>query len=169
MNQMADLVQKFSDELRSGLRPAYDNFIGFFHAIDWKVRLCFFFSSLFGFLENEKSERKLFQYLYLCVRFLRHYFGFLQEPWLIGLMGFYVVLLLITITSRRNINFQMSLFFLACKFSYSFRSCPKFPFSFLMNFKIASFNHASSCSIFFLLSLWLILEARFLFSLFRWN
>lgn len=37
MEQMADLVQKFSAELRSGLRPAYDNFIGFFHAIDWKV------------------------------------------------------------------------------------------------------------------------------------
>jgi len=36
MNQMADLVEKFSAELRSGLRPAYDNFIGFFHAIDWK-------------------------------------------------------------------------------------------------------------------------------------
>ena len=37
MEQMADLVQKFSAELRTGLRPAYDNFIGFFHAIDWKV------------------------------------------------------------------------------------------------------------------------------------
>ncbi|KAJ8759078.1 hypothetical protein K2173_003316 [Erythroxylum novogranatense] len=36
MDQMADLVQKLSSELRSGLRPAYDNFIGFFHAIDWR-------------------------------------------------------------------------------------------------------------------------------------
>lgn len=36
MDQMADLVQKISGELRSGLRPAYDNLIGFFHAIDWK-------------------------------------------------------------------------------------------------------------------------------------
>ncbi|XP_059631908.1 uncharacterized protein LOC132274608 [Cornus florida] len=36
MNQMADLVERFTAELRSGLRPAYDNFIGFFHAIDWK-------------------------------------------------------------------------------------------------------------------------------------
>ncbi|KAI4313179.1 hypothetical protein L6164_026178 [Bauhinia variegata] len=36
MEQMADLVQKFSSELRVGLRPAYENFIGFFHAIDWK-------------------------------------------------------------------------------------------------------------------------------------
>lgn len=39
MELMADLVQKLSTELRSGLRPAYDNFMGFFHAIDWKVRL----------------------------------------------------------------------------------------------------------------------------------
>ncbi|KDP36358.1 hypothetical protein JCGZ_09773 [Jatropha curcas] len=36
MVQMADLVQKLSAELRSGLRPAYENFMGFFHAIDWK-------------------------------------------------------------------------------------------------------------------------------------
>ncbi|KAK7315471.1 hypothetical protein VNO77_34020 [Canavalia gladiata] len=36
MELMADLVQKLSSELRTGLRPAYDNFMGFFHAIDWK-------------------------------------------------------------------------------------------------------------------------------------
>uniref|UniRef100_A0A7N0RDY8 Transmembrane protein 18 n=1 Tax=Kalanchoe fedtschenkoi TaxID=63787 RepID=A0A7N0RDY8_KALFE len=36
VNQMADLLQQFTAEFRSGLRPAYDNFIGFFHAIDWK-------------------------------------------------------------------------------------------------------------------------------------
>ncbi|CAL5417299.1 unnamed protein product [Camellia sinensis] len=35
MDQMADLVEKLTAELRSGLRPAFDNFIGFFHAIDW--------------------------------------------------------------------------------------------------------------------------------------
>jgi len=34
---MSDLVQKISSELRSNLRPAKDNFLGFFHAIDWKV------------------------------------------------------------------------------------------------------------------------------------
>lgn len=37
MDQMADLVEKFSAEMRSSLRPAYDNFMGFFHAIDWTV------------------------------------------------------------------------------------------------------------------------------------
>lgn len=36
-DQMADLVQKLSGELRSGLRPAYENLMGFVHAIDWKV------------------------------------------------------------------------------------------------------------------------------------
>ncbi|XP_052202180.1 uncharacterized protein LOC127807964 [Diospyros lotus] len=35
MDQMADLIQKLTAEFRSGLRPAYDNFLGFFHAIDW--------------------------------------------------------------------------------------------------------------------------------------
>ncbi|KAK2357717.1 transmembrane protein [Trifolium repens] len=67
---MSDLVQKISSELRSNLRPAYDNFLGFFHAIDWK------------------------------------------EPWLLGLLTFHVVLLLVTIISRRNTNFQMFLFLL---------------------------------------------------------
>ncbi|CAI0461896.1 unnamed protein product, partial [Linum tenue] len=35
LDQMADLVPKLSSELRSGLQPAYENFMGFFHAIDW--------------------------------------------------------------------------------------------------------------------------------------
>ncbi|KAK2436669.1 transmembrane protein [Trifolium repens] len=67
---MSDLVQKISSELRSNLRPAYDNFLGFFHAIDWK------------------------------------------ESWLLGLLTFHIVLLLVTIISRRNTNFQMFLFLL---------------------------------------------------------
>ncbi|XP_073135235.1 uncharacterized protein [Henckelia pumila] len=36
MDQMADLVEKLTAELRSGLKPAYENFMGFFHAINWK-------------------------------------------------------------------------------------------------------------------------------------
>lgn len=43
-------------------------------------------------------------------------FSFLQEPWLMCLMLFHFVLLLIVIMSRKNINFQMCLFLLACKF-----------------------------------------------------
>ncbi|KAM7279408.1 hypothetical protein ACFE04_006542 [Oxalis oulophora] len=36
VEQMADLIQNLSSELRTGFKPAIDNFIGFFHAIDWK-------------------------------------------------------------------------------------------------------------------------------------
>lgn len=68
---MADLIQNLSAELRSGFGPAYDQFLGFFHAIDWK------------------------------------------EPWLMGLLGFHVLLLLIVIFSKRHVNFQMCLFILA--------------------------------------------------------
>ncbi|OVA12309.1 Transmembrane protein 18 [Macleaya cordata] len=71
MELMSDLVEKFSGELRTGFQPAVDNFIGFFHAIDWK------------------------------------------EPWLIGLMSFHVALLLTSLMSRKNINFQMFLFLMA--------------------------------------------------------
>ncbi|CAL1397465.1 unnamed protein product [Linum trigynum] len=70
LDQMADLVQKLSSELRSGLQPAYENFMGFFHAIDW------------------------------------------TEPWLMGMMGFHVFLLLVVIFSRKSTNFQMGLFLL---------------------------------------------------------
>ncbi|KAL5778948.1 hypothetical protein ACOSQ2_009685 [Xanthoceras sorbifolium] len=72
MDQMSDLVQKITAELRSGLGPAYDNMMGFFHAISWK-----------------------------------------EEPWLMCLLGFYVVLLLVVVISRKNVNFQMCLFLLA--------------------------------------------------------
>lgn len=77
MDLMADLVQNLTAEFRSGLAPAYENLIGFFHAIDWK------------------------------------------EPWLMCLLGFHVALLLVTIFTRRNINFQMVLFLLALAGIYS--------------------------------------------------
>ncbi|XVF29966.1 hypothetical protein REPUB_Repub16aG0016700 [Reevesia pubescens] len=84
MELMADLVQKLSSELRSGIRPAYDNFIGFFHAIDWK------------------------------------------EPWLMSLLAFHVFLLIITIFSRKNTNFQMCLFLLALLGVYFAESLNRF-------------------------------------------
>lgn len=43
MELMVDLVQKFSTDIRAGFIPAYDNFMGFFHAIDWKVAFQFWF------------------------------------------------------------------------------------------------------------------------------
>jgi transmembrane protein 18 len=39
---VSDLIQRVSSELRSGYAPAVDNFLGFFHAIDWKVRFLLF-------------------------------------------------------------------------------------------------------------------------------
>lgn len=33
---VSELFEKFSAELRTGFAPAVDNFIGFFHAINWK-------------------------------------------------------------------------------------------------------------------------------------
>nr|VDD03369.1 unnamed protein product [Brassica rapa] len=77
MDLMADLVQKLSGELRTGLQPAYANFIGFFHAIDWK------------------------------------------EPWIMGLMAFHALFLMVTLLSRRHLNFHMFLFLFACKFFYT--------------------------------------------------
>lgn len=32
---VSELLQRFSGELRTGFGPAYQNFLGFFHAIDW--------------------------------------------------------------------------------------------------------------------------------------
>ncbi|KAL2966852.1 hypothetical protein AAZX31_16G141300 [Glycine max] len=84
MDLMADLVQKLSSDLRAGFRPAYDNFIGFFHAIDWK------------------------------------------EPWLLGLLGFHVVLLLVAIISRKKTNFQMFLFLLTLAGVYFAESLNRF-------------------------------------------
>ncbi|KAK8623996.1 hypothetical protein V6N13_065355 [Hibiscus sabdariffa] len=84
MELMADLVQKLSSELRSGIRPAFDNFMGFFHAIDWK------------------------------------------EPWLVSLLAFHVVLLIVTIFSRKNTNFQMCLFLLTLLGIYFAESLNRF-------------------------------------------
>ncbi|KAK9058780.1 hypothetical protein SSX86_023623 [Deinandra increscens subsp. villosa] len=36
LDQMQEIVEKISSELRIGMQPAMDNFVGFFHAIDWK-------------------------------------------------------------------------------------------------------------------------------------
>ncbi|CAL9775877.1 unnamed protein product [Musa acuminata subsp. burmannicoides] len=67
----SELFEKFSAELRSGFGPAVENFVTFFHAIDWK------------------------------------------EPWLICLLAFYFILLIVTILSRKNVNFQLCLSLLA--------------------------------------------------------
>jgi hypothetical protein len=39
---VAELFGRVSTELRGGFGPAVDTFVGFFHAVDWKVRLLFY-------------------------------------------------------------------------------------------------------------------------------
>jgi transmembrane protein 18 len=34
---VADLFGRVSSEVRTGFAPAVDSFVGFFHAVDWKV------------------------------------------------------------------------------------------------------------------------------------
>ncbi|CAL5004619.1 unnamed protein product [Urochloa decumbens] len=70
---VAELFGRVSSELRTGFAPAVDSFIGFFHAVDWKVPTRPF------------------------------------EPWLISMLTFHAILLLVTIVSRRNVNFQLIL------------------------------------------------------------
>jgi len=49
-----------------------------------------------------------FTYLLLC----------LQEPWLISILTFHAILLLVTIISRRNVNFQLILSALTCEYHF---------------------------------------------------
>uniref|UniRef100_A0A803NHU2 Uncharacterized protein n=1 Tax=Cannabis sativa TaxID=3483 RepID=A0A803NHU2_CANSA len=53
MDQMADLVQKLSAELRTGLRPAYDNFIG---TLAYGLTRIPFFAAAHYYYFKEKSQ-----------------------------------------------------------------------------------------------------------------
>ena len=117
MDQMEDLVQKLSSELRSGIKPSIDNFVGFFHAIDWKVP---FFAS--SFFKKIKIRVYIEKKLILTTSIYKNLVCFVQEPFLVGLTVFHLLLLILTIVSRKHINFQMSLFLLACKFLSFFLS-----------------------------------------------
>ncbi|KAL8214450.1 hypothetical protein R6Q57_003899 [Mikania cordata] len=46
LDQMQEIVEKISSKLQIGMQPAMDNFIGFFHAIDWKVNTLFLLCQL---------------------------------------------------------------------------------------------------------------------------
>ena len=46
------------------------------------------------------------------------WFSSSQEPWLISMLTFHAILLLVTIISRRNINFQLILSALTCEFHF---------------------------------------------------
>lgn len=77
MDQMSDLVDKITAELRSGFQPAVDNFVGFFHAIDWKEPW------LMGLLAFHAS-------LLLIVIFSRKNVNFQMVLFLMALTGVYL-------------------------------------------------------------------------------
>ncbi|KAF3774001.1 Transcription factor [Nymphaea thermarum] len=52
---LSNLFDKVRDEIRSGSQPAIDNFIGFFHAIDWKP---FALPQLFTMARTKQTARK---------------------------------------------------------------------------------------------------------------
>lgn len=81
MEQMADLVQKLSAELRSGLRPAYDNFIGFFHAIDWRVHSSSFIVCFLSWKQSYMHcSAQIFKNLVSVSRLLLWFPKFHYEP-----------------------------------------------------------------------------------------
>lgn len=108
LDQMTDLVHKVSTDFRSDLGPAFDNLIGFFHAINWKVPTPLSpFCSIISFFECKSNSYLLSD---------------LQETWLMCLLAFHFLYLVTAILSRKNLNFQMLLFLTACKSSF-YLSC----------------------------------------------
>ena len=57
-----------------------------------------------------------------------------QEPWIMGLMAFHALFLLVTLLSRRRLNFHMFLFLFACKFPSKYWQ-PLWPYSSLRCWK----------------------------------
>lgn len=55
MDLVSHLFENLSSQLRTGMRPALDNFIGFFHAIDWKV-FTLILCILFGIFEFDAGN-----------------------------------------------------------------------------------------------------------------
>ncbi|KAI3677112.1 hypothetical protein L1987_86734 [Smallanthus sonchifolius] len=71
LDQMQEIVEKFSSELRIGMQPAMDNFIGFFHAIDWKepwlVGLMVFHFTMLIIILNSRKNINFQMYLFLLL------------------------------------------------------------------------------------------------------
>ena len=122
LDQVSGLVQALSSELRRGMGPAADNLRGFIRAVDWTV---FSPDPLIGVRRSQPDHQDLaffplsltsradkYRAMRLCCALNALLF---QEPWLICLMAFHVVLLLTAVWFRRNANFQLFLLFLACE------------------------------------------------------
>ncbi|XP_039139976.1 transmembrane protein 18-like [Dioscorea cayenensis subsp. rotundata] len=89
LNSQADAVEKLAGELRAGLRPAIDNFIGFFHAVDWKEPwlMCLFvfqFALLLTAIltrRNDKAQFSLSILAFCGIYFAERLNNFLRENW----------------------------------------------------------------------------------------
>ncbi|KAI3893704.1 hypothetical protein MKX03_032120 [Papaver bracteatum] len=89
MDLMSDLVEKFNGELRVGLQPAVDNFLGFFHAIDWKetwlmALLSFYVTLLLTIILSRKNtniQTSLFLVALVGVYFAENMNTFLGSNW----------------------------------------------------------------------------------------
>ena len=124
LDQVSGLVQALSSELRRGMGPAADNLRAFVRAVDWTVSLP---NPPIG--DRIRITEISFSFLSLPFKANKHRalrcalnVQLFQEPWLMSLMAFHVILLLTAVGFRRNANFQLLLLFLACEFyclSYS--------------------------------------------------
>ncbi|XP_004290433.1 PREDICTED: transmembrane protein 18 [Fragaria vesca subsp. vesca] len=89
LDQMADLVHTVSADFRSGLGPAFDNLIGFFHAINWKETwlmclLAFHFLYLVTAIISRKNlnfQMLLFLTALAGVYLAERFNGLLRQNW----------------------------------------------------------------------------------------
>ncbi|KAJ0976903.1 hypothetical protein J5N97_012377 [Dioscorea zingiberensis] len=89
LNSQADVIEKLTAELRMGLRPAIDNFIGFYHAIDWKepwliCLLLFEFTLVLTTIltrRNDKVQLLLFIMAFSGIYFAERLNNFLRGNW----------------------------------------------------------------------------------------
>ena len=109
LDQVSGLVQALSSELRRGMGPAADNLRAFICAVDWTV---FSPDPLIG--DHIRITKTFFSPSLSLPELTKNVLLF-QEPWLMCLMAFHVVLLLTAVGFRRNANFQLFLLFLACE------------------------------------------------------
>ncbi|KAF8719668.1 hypothetical protein HU200_024412 [Digitaria exilis] len=113
LDQMSGLVQALSSELRRGMGPAADNLRAFVRAVDWMVS-----PPSQEITSGSPKSRSLFSLPFEANKYYAPRCALnaqlFQEPWLLCLMAFHVILLLTAVGFRRNANFQLLLLLLAC-------------------------------------------------------
>ncbi|KAL8259691.1 hypothetical protein R6Q59_027644 [Mikania micrantha] len=89
LDQIQEIVEKIPSEIRIGMQPAMDNFIGFFHAIDWKepwlVGLMVFQFLVLIIIFISRKNTSIQMYLFLLslagVYFAKQLNTMLRENW----------------------------------------------------------------------------------------